>query len=791
MSHHTSAAAARETLVVEGLNEAAEIRVDSWGIPHIRAKNKHDLFFLQGFNAARDRLWQIDLWRKRGLGLLAADFGPGYLAQDIASRAFLFRGDMAAEWTSYAPDTQEICDAFVQGINAYIGLTEREPDRLPVEYTVTKTWPARWQAADVVRIRSHALARNALSELHRARLISAHGVDTDRLRKTLEPAVDPDNPGGLDFSSIPLEILDMFKLATAGVSFSPERLSASLADAHHWSKLNDLAEVMHQTAMSGSNNWAVAGDRTDSGRPIMAGDPHRNHALPSLRYLVHLTMPGLDVIGAGEPCVPGISMGHNGTSAFTLTIFPADQEDVYVYETEPGNADRYRYDGAWENMQVVTETFAVKGEPDQVRQLRFTRHGPVVFADPEKRTAYGLRSVWFEPGTAAYLASLSTMRAKSLETFKSAVRRYAAPSLNHVYADTSGTIAWLPFGAIPVRQNWTGLLPVPGDGRFEWNGFLRLEDMPRSINPACGFVASANEHNLPADWDHSSRPVGFEWSDSSRARRIHEVLGGNQPHAIASSQALQTDTFSHPAKRLVALLCGVTARSDGTIVGATKLLSDWDCHLHASSGPAALFELWFAKHLKPTLFKLLVPQAHLRALLVPGDIEGILETLEHPDERFGADPRAARDRLLRDTLGAAYRDAVERLGAYPARWQWGQLHHGYFEHPLGPLMKPDAKAQYDIGPLAKGGGSATVMLASYRPKDFRVTIGASVRFVLDVGSWDASFCINAPGQSGDSRSTHYGDLAPLWASGTYVPFLYSEAAVNAATASIISLVPAR
>ena len=348
-----SSRSADETIVIESLSEPAEIVVDRWGIPHIRAGSQADLFFAQGFNAGRDRLWQIDLWRKRGLGLLARDFGPGYLAQDEASRAFLFRGDMAKEWVSYAPDAQAIIRSFVAGINAYVALTEREPGRLPVEFGLAGTKPDRWQPEDVVRIRSHALTRNALSEVLRANIVTAYGHETDLLRKNLEPAVVPGNAGAVDLAAIPVEILDLFKLATAGVTFTPERLACRLEEAGKWTKVNALAEVIADATWTGSNNWAVAPALTETGRPVIAGDPHRAHAVPSLRYLVHLSAPGLDVIGAGEPAVPGISIGHNGTIAFTQTIFGSDQEDVYVYETESGNPDRYRYKGDWVSMTSI------------------------------------------------------------------------------------------------------------------------------------------------------------------------------------------------------------------------------------------------------------------------------------------------------------------------------------------------------------------------------------------------------------------------------------------------------
>ncbi|TSD85931.1 penicillin acylase family protein [Mycobacterium sp. KBS0706] len=776
-----------DTIAVPGLTAPAEILVDRWGIPHLTASSLDDLFLLQGFNAARDRLWQIDLWRKRGLGLLAADFGPGYLAQDIASRHFLYRGDTAAEWASYAEDAKSICTRFAAGINAYVGLTEREPDRLPQEFRLFGTRPARWQPEDVVRIRSHGLTRNALSELARAHVLARADAATDRLRKTVEPPVEVGPLPGFDPEAVPPDALKLFRLAMAPVTFPPERLAATLDEAPLWRVATDLGEVLRAQEFEGSNNWAVDGSRTATGRPILATDPHRTHAVPSLRYLVHLTAPGFDAIGAGEPSVPGIMMGHNGTAAFSLTIFGADQEDVYLYETKPDDPDAYRYGDGWERMRTVEERFAVKGAPEQARTLRFTRHGPVVHADPARRSAVAVRSVWFEPGSAAYLASLSGMRSRSLDEFRAAMRRWGTPSVNQVYADTAGTIAWLPAGHVPRRPNWRGLAPVPGDGSHEWDGMMDPVLMPALVNPPGGFVATANELNLPPDWPHDDRPVGFEWLEDSRAVRIREVLAGQHHHSLADSQALQADTLSVPARRMQRLLAPLEAR-DADARRGLGLLRNWDTRLDAGSAAAALFELWWTKHLKPALFARLVPDPAIRRLLAPGDVAGILAALEAPDARFGDDPMGVRDALLLETLAEAVRDATHRLGSDASAWRWGDLHHGYFEHPASAVA-PNRRGEFDVGPLPKSGSGSTVMHAAYRPDDFRVTHGASVRIVMDVGDWDRSTCINAPGQSGDPRSPHYRDLAPLWACGEQVPLLYSRAAVEEAAELRIRLVP--
>jgi penicillin amidase len=790
MTNTSRAAAGRidEILSIPGLAAEAEICVDLWGVPHIRAASLTDLFFVQGFNAARDRLWQIDLARKRGLGLLAGDFGPGFLAQDRAARLFLYRGEMKVEWSAYGADAKEICTAFAKGINAYVDLVPKEPVRLPPEFTVLGTKPAKWAPEDVVRIRTHAWLRNAVSEILRAGILSKADAETDLLRTNLEPLIQPHVADGLDLASIPLQALDVYRLAVVPVIFNRDRLGASIEQVWGWSKVTPAGEVIFDQAAQGSNNWTISATRTAAGRPILANDPHRAHAAPSLRYMVHLAAPGFDAIGAGEAVLPGIMMGHNGDAAFGLTLFFGDdEEDVYVYETRPGNPNEYKYQNGWEAMQVVEEAFAVKGAPEQMLTMKFTRHGPVVFEDFERNRAYAVRTVATEPGTAPYAASLISMRSRGFEEFRAAMRYWGTPSVNQVYADRGGTIGWISAGFNPCRENWDGLLPVPGDGRYEWKGFIDSEHLPWVKNPAAGFFATANEMNWPANWPH--RPPAFEWWENSRATRIRDVLGGQTRHSVADSQILQTDTVSMPAIRLKAILASLRC-DDPDASSALTVMRSWDGRVTAESGSAALFELWWSQHLKPALFAKLVPDAPTRELMLPGDTAAILGVLDAPGPRFGSNPRSTRDRLVLETLAAAWRDAVSRLGANPSSWAWGRLHHGYFSHAVTPVSGKPAGHGFDVGPLIKGGSDSTPMLAAYRPTDFRVMLGASVRMIVDVGEWDNSVWINAPGQSGDPRSAHYADLAPLWAKGEYVPMLYTKSAVDQVVERRIVLRPA-
>ena len=751
-----------QEITVTGLRQPAEILVDRWGVPHIYAKNFADAFFAQGFNAARDRLFQIDLWRRRGLGQLSEVLGPNYVEQDKAARLFLYRGDMTKEWASYGPQAQRIATAFAAGINAYIDWSGAAPERLPLEFKVLGYRPAKWDPSDVVRIRTHGLTGNLTSEVARASTICKAGTEKgaqyDQFRVRLQPEWQIRVPNGLD-PCLPADVLNTFSLATREVQFREASRSSDQAD-------------------DGSNNWTISPSKSATGRPILASDPHRAYSTPSLRYIAHISAPGVDIIGAGEPSLPGISIGHNGSIAFGLTRFYIDQEDLYVYELNPDNAREYRYRGAWETMRIVREALPVKASAAVHAELAFTRHGPVIWSD--SRRAYAVRSGWLEPGTSAYFGSISYALAKNYNDFQSGIARALAPGLNYVYADVKGNIAWVVGGLAPIRPEWDGLLPVPGDGRYEWAGFWRRDQLPSSHNPARRYIATANEMNLPDDYPYRERKLGFEWANESRSSRIDSVLRGLPKISLEDSMRLQNDITSIPARRLVTLLAPLKSSAPHARA-ALELLGAWDGVERADSPQAALFEVWISRHLGRAFLKAVVPDI-VDTIRSP-DVAVILDALEK-----GVIPD--RDGLLLDTLSAAYRETQQLLGADPRKWQWGSLHHSLPAHPLLSRVERSLREKLQVGPFPKSGGPYTPNQSGYRTTDFRQTGGPSFRVVMDVGNWDNSRAVNYPGQSGNPDDAHYRDLAPLWLNGEYFPLLYTRSAIEKEAKQRIVLAPA-
>jgi len=768
-----SSAVRREQLAVAGLQAPAKILVDQWGVAHIEAASDRDAFFLQGWNAARDRLWQIDLWRKRGLGLLSASFGTAYVAQDRAARLFLYRGDMDAEWAAYGPKAKARAEAFVAGVNAYVSEVRAGRLPLPVEFRLTASQPDLWKPEDVVRIRSHALTRNVDSEVARARVACAAGLAADALRRKLEPAWTTKVPAGLDPCVIPADVLNDYVLGTRDVEFhAAGRPVAETPGAQ-------LAAMEDRAAAEGSNNWVISAARTATGRPILANDPHRSLGVPSLRYLVHLKAPGLDVIGAGEPALPGVSVGHNEAIAFGLTIFAIDQEDLYVYDLNPANPRQYRYQGGWADMAIVHEQIPVKGEAPHDVELDFTRHGPVLKSDGKH--AFAIRTVWAEPGTSAYFGSIEYDDAADWPSFYADMSQWGAPSENMIFASTAGDIGWIAAGRAPIRPNWDGLMPVPGDGRYEWEGFLTADQLPSTHNPPEGWFASANEMNLPAGYPVAERKVGFEWSDPTRIRRIKQVLAGNPHVSLADSMALQMDPTSTEACRLKALLAALTSADPDASLGLS-LIKGWDCRESVDSAAAALYEDWSVLHLGKTLVAAVTPTAAL-AIVGDGSLDAEVTFLESP----AAAP--VRDKALLESLAEAVRDVRAKLGPDASGWTWGGLHKAHFVPAAAALADPSLAAQMTVGPLEVRGGASTPAASTWNKRDFSAISGASVRLNMDVGDWDKSVAVNTPGQSGDPFSAHYRDLFPLWAAGDYFPLAFSDAAVEAAARDEFDLSP--
>ena len=750
----------RGTLNVHGLQRSVRVQRDRWGVAHIYAQNEHDLFFAQGFVVAQDRLFQMELWKRSGQGRLAEILGASYVKRDTSARLLRYRGDMDAEYKSYSPDTKEILEAFTSGINAYIEEIQKPGGiGLPLEFQLAGFKPEPWKPEDCLnRLAAYSVTGNGASELHSAQLVALLGPEKAAELLELDPPVKLDPAPGIDFSGLSPALL--------------ENLVGSDVPLH-----------FPETPTQGSNNWTVSGSLTATGKPFLANDPHRVIAEPSLRYIVHLVAPGWNVIGAGEPGLPGVAAGHNEKIAWGFTIFGLDQQDLYLAELNPADPQQYKTEHGWERMEVKTETIAVRGAASVTVKLKFTRHGPVLWEDGKR--ALALHWVGAEPGTAGYLGSLALDRAQSWQEFEQAMPRWKVPSENIVYADRDGNIGEHSTGLAPLRKNWTGLLPVPETGGYEWSGFVSNAELPHTYNPASGFVATANHKMIPENYVYA---VGFQWASPERFLRISEVLSGaaksGHKLTLGDMENLQNDVVSLPARDLQALLKHAVGSAP---TSSAKLLLDWDCAVTADSIAATLYEFWDAE-LRDAVTKLAVP-AQAQKIAGKFALPEILQELSHPSVAvFGQNPEAARDTLLLQTLQMAEQKLFAKLGPDTKNWAWGKLHRVSFKHPLGHVA-PGADALLDRGSYPRPGDGSTVDATYFGGASFDQLAGASYREIFDLSDWDNAAAVNVPGQSGQPGSVHYDDLLPLWVNGQYFPLRYSKPSVDRETTDVLELKP--
>ena len=734
-----------DTLALPGLTAAVEVRRDRWGVPHIYARNQHDLFHAQGFVAAQDRLFQMEMWRRAGEGRLAEVLGPSAIPRDRFARLFQYRGSMAKEWAAYGADTKAIVTAFVGGINAYIA---QAGDQLPPEFGMLGFKPEPWSIT-VPLARSTGLSgvSNGSSEVLRAQLITALGIEKVEELMPADPARALDPAPGLDLAGINSASLGGFASTFGDVAYN---------------------------RIEGSNNWVVNGTKSATGRPILANDPHRVITNPAVRYLTHLVAPGWNVIGAGEPSSPGVAIGHNDRIAFGLTVVGMDQQDVYV-ETlgacdgaADGSLGCVRTSRGWTRIETRTDTIRIKGEAPRAVVLQFTSHGPIVSIDSARKRAFAIRSVHSEPGTASYLGSLALDRARNWTQFEAAMTKWLMPSENMIYADVHGNIGWIAAGLMP-RRAWSGLLPVPGTGSHEWNGFVPGRALPRAYNPSTGFINTSNDNILPVGY---TTPISYEWATRYRTQRVREVLQQSRKFSIEDFGKLQHDDLSLLAAALIPSLRDAAQRRGQSDDPQVRQLTAWDQRMSREQVAPTVFSAW-----APALYR----RAIARDVPVGGSVATLLAGRPSYPWLEGYLRRHQGTPALDSMVLGALRDIQPQLNALSPHLEWGAVHKARFRHPLS--------AAYDLAPASRSGDANTVNVTG--GANFTQTAGASFREVIDLADFDRSIVTNVPGQSADPRSPHYADLLELWGRDEYFPLVYSRARVEQETERVTWLLPRR
>jgi penicillin amidase len=716
------------TLDIPGLQADVEIIRDRWGVPHIYADNPNDLFFAQGFAQAQDRLWQMDMWRRAGEGRLAEIFGSEMLDHDRAARLFKYRGPWTdAEFSSYHPDGRRILEAFAAGVNAYIDHATANGE-LPVEYTLTGLTPLRWTGqSGLIRAETAMPLGDARNELSFARQVEELGAAEANRRARPTPYRDLIVPRGVDYSIITDAVADGTR-GFRGMIVRPPLV----APFDTWAGAQASINLGVQESSPGSNNWVISGSRTASGEVIVANDPHRNVGSPSLRYIVHLDAPGWTVIGATEPVLPGVSIGHNGRVGFGLTILGTDQSDVYIERVNPANPNEVMFDGQWEPLRIEYDTVQVKGAAPEIIELKFSRHGPVFYEDAENHVAYSLQSTMHEPGTTGYLPGLRLDQADNCQEVLEELAYWKAPTENMVCGDADGNIAWHGSALTPDRDGWHGRLPVPGTGEYEWKGFR--SDLPYVLNPASGFIATANNDthiNVPG----YDPPLFFKTEGTfDRFDRLMEIMPTLKDVTVEDVKRIQHDALNRAAlSNIERHMKGWTAQNP-ELEGYRQELVAWDG----------------------------VQRKDARAAAIYGELRGLL-----PGGGRGAPPAGTPF-----DAQAALATAIERLreeqGADPAQWRWGRSNTSEFPHGL--------VSAYDLPAAERMGGQGTV-----------AAVGATYREIIDFSNLDGSVGTNAPGQSGRPGSPFYGSLTENWANAEYFPLSWTREAVESNAAYRLTL----
>lgn len=754
------------TLVVGGLDEPVTVVRDRWGIPHIYASSARDLFYAQGFVQAQDRIFQMDLWRRSVQGRLSEVLGANFVERDAMTRRVQYRGDMDAEWESYGPDARAIAEAFVGGINAWIDVAERN---LPEEFTLAGWKPERWTVNDLTnRTDGFVASAGASLEVFRARLIAAVGARRADALFPPSAGLHTAIPRGVDVATISYVLAEALqRVGTAPVFSGFAAPFGALGVAPDVEAMTQRATREAGTGI-GSNAWAVGSERSSTGLPILAVDPHRSLLIPSLRYLVHLKAPGWNVIGATAPWLPGVAIGHNDRLAWGMTSLAADVQDLFVEEVNPVNPHGVRSAGGWVTTTVVDDPIVIKGRQKAFAfEREYTPHGVVIASDRERGNVFTLRWTGFESGAAAELAALGLDRAESEGELRAALKRWKLPAATVVYADAEGRVGSVPAGSVPMRRSWNGELPASGwTGAYEWQGVRALSDVPRAVRevrPAAGAVVST--------------------SDSlSRKGRLDELLGERQRFDVDDFKRMQHDTLAWNAQQIVHLLAPLP-KGHPEVEDLRRILQEWDRRLTVESTAATLYVMW-EREIVRRLAEAAVPS--LRDEVARRLRSSLVLVLADPSTAwFGREPGRGRDRLLLDALTTVAETTAG--GRPPSPQRWGRLHAALFSHPLG--ITAASRARFNIGPFDQAGYAETVMSTS--GLDLETAIGAPFRAIFDVGNWDRSVVVNAPGQSEAWRSSHYADLAKVWSTGDYVPLVFSEPAVQANREATLVLAPGR
>lgn len=774
-------------LRLAGPGAAIDIVRDAAGVPHIYAQSKADAYFALGFVHAQDRLWQMEMNRRIPAGTVAEILGPNAAGSDRFLRTLGVRRNAQAILENLAPDARAALDAYAKGVNAYLS-NRKGP--LPPEFLLTGApAPAPWQPVDSLgwqTMMSWDLGANWTQELLRMRL--AQRLPLERINQFLPPY-----PG-----DAPLATQDYTKLyrGLAGTTQQLTRIAA-------------IAPSSYVEGM-GSNNWVLAGSRTESGKPLLANDPHLGLSAPALWYFAHLSAPGLNVIGATLPGLPAVVLGRNDRIAWGFTNTGPDVQDLYIEHINPANPKQYQTPDGWAEFKTRTETIKIKGQPDVALEVRESRHGPVIsgalpVADralPDAKT-HVIAFAWtaLRPDDLTFQAGIRMDLAGNWQEFLASARDFASPQQNMVYADIDGNIGFVAPGRVPIRKaenDLHGLAPAPGwDARYDWAGFVPFDSLPRQFNPASHQVITANQKIVEPDYPYF---LTSEWTLPYRADRIAELIAASPKHSLESFGAIQKDTLSLAAREVLPALLRTQPRSERARE-ALAALAKWDGTMDAARAEPLIFNAWL-RELSRRMFTDELGEALMQDYWSLRNVQQPLADILKNPQQLGAwcgdarKPPAAEQvlplcaKILTDSLEATLDDLQRRYGD-PAEWRWGRAHAARSEHR--PFSKVPLLAKVFDLRVESPGDNYTVDVGRYNLSDEQEPFvnhhAPSLRALYDLSNPENSRFIHSTGQSGNVLSPLYRNFSQRWADVAYLPMQMRRAAVEKGELGTLVLEP--
>lgn len=760
-------------ITVSGPSGEIEIVRDADAIPHIYAASHADAVFGLGFVHAQDRLWQMEFQRRVGSGRLSEVIGSATLGTDKFIRTLGVKQAAESGLAALSGTARDLIDAYVAGINAYLA---QRRGALPVEFLLLGFEPDEFEAVDVLvwaKMMAWDLGDNWSDELLRAQLVKQLGSgDVEGMIKELWPGYDDAStvivpPGIADY----LEDQDVTGLLALAGPPKPDGY--------------------------GSNNWVLAGDKTASGYPLLANDPHLSLQAPSLWYFAHLVAPGVNVIGASLPGTPAVLLGRTDHHAWGFTNNGADVQDLYLERLDPADAGRYLTPTGSEAFTVRQETIKVKGEADVVLQVRSTRHGPVI-SDVDSRSqeaAAGplggkdtvLAFAWtaLEPGDRTIEAVLGMNTATSYGEFRSALELFVAPMQNIVYADVDGVVAYYAPAFVPIRASGTGAVPTRGwTGEGDWLGMVPFDELPHVLQPASGRIVTANQRMVPDDYPHY---LTSDWTAPYRAERINDLLDAQALATVDYSVATQLDQVSLMAREFVPLAQNAPAASDGA-KKLQALLVGFDGNMTAEGRAPLAFAAWYRQFAyslyRDDLGSVAANFFNLRPELTRAILAG------KPDwcDDLTTTGIESCEQMAALALDAAWNELVGAFGADSTKWSWGKAHQAVHDHDvLGGIPVLSSLANLKVG---NGGDGFSVNAAGFGLKfgSFEQTHGPGYRSVYDLASGGGWF-IHGTGQSGNLISRRYRDYLERWQQGTMLPMRVDRAAAEKGAIGTLRLQP--